>query len=183
MNTQQPQTPIHLITSTESSSNQFNLNHLKSPLNSQSDDKDDDKDQINQGFLKSPLNSLFNQSSTINHESESIEIMLKNMIFYLKTNSTTNLNDDKIELDKSYLNSILEKSLNTINHLNLQNNILKFENNESNKRFNVESNLIKSQVDYLLKSPFKPSQPSQPTTTTSTTNSLPKKSKFKIEKN
>lgn len=167
--TDSPHTPINLITSNSHSIyNQL----LKSPL-----DINDQADSNADGN-----NSLENPITTDN-----IEIMINNLLIILE-NPKLNSN----EINKSQIMTILQKCLITISHYKLQNEILRFENNENNKRKSVEDELNKKQIDYLLKSPFKPSSSNtlfsqkdeEPITTTSSSSRRSRRSvpKSKISK-
>lgn len=74
----------------------------------------------------------------------------------------------QVSLDSADVKRVLQKCLMTLSHYKLQNNILRFESNEQGQRNAIETDLIQTQVDFLLKSPFKPSDeklgPSTPRT-------------------
>lgn len=138
--TDSPHTPVHLITSTNSHSIYNQL--LRSPL-------DIDEDQQQQQQHQEGTSSSIDNS---NINTDNIEIMISNLLIILE-NPKSNSND----INKNQIMTILQKCLITISHYKLQNEILRFENNENNKRKSVEDELNKKQIDYLLKSPFKPS--------------------------
>ncbi len=144
--TDSPHTPINLINSNPTSNSTSIYNQLlKSPLNF---DSNIDEQDENHHLL--PFEQPFDQSPSSN--SENVEIMISNLMIVLE--------DPQKDVNKQQIKTILQKCLITISHYKLQNEILRFENNEVNKRKDVENDLIKRQVDYLLKSPFKPSDES-----------------------
>ncbi|CEP22957.1 unnamed protein product [Cyberlindnera jadinii] len=88
-------------------------------------------------------------TSTYSSHNET-EVMVTSMLEKLNQEPST-------KLDNHEVRALLQKCLVTMSHYKLQNNILRFEAEEKEKRNAIETDLIKTQMDLLLKSPFKPS--------------------------
>lgn len=109
-------------------------------------------EQMNNTTFTTP-DSLAGFLPELNDASSSLhdtELLLTNMLDMIDEQPSS-------PLDHSQVKHVLQKCLVTLSHYKLQNRILKFETTEQEQRNAIENDLIKSQVDFLLKSPFKPS--------------------------
>jgi hypothetical protein len=133
---ERPSTPLNMITGSE-----HPPGVLRSPLKSPV--LQTDTTLTTPGFMPNFTEAI---TPNVHHETEA---MLTGMLELL--------GDPSVPLDRLEVKHVLEKCLVTLSHYKLQNNILRFESQEQGKRNAIETELIKSEVDFLLKSPFKPS--------------------------
>lgn len=140
-----PHTPQDLISTVNyASPPAIQPMNFRSPLtdehsnNNNHNNLTDDEDDIKINFNLTTTDSTTELQSKINQILINIE------------------SDPNFQLSTSELKSLLKKCQISLNHYKLQTEILKFENNETCKRNEIENDLIKSQVECLLKSPLVP---------------------------